>query len=143
MDCKQLLQVTTSVSDPFHFDPSIWILLRIRPKIEKNTNSLFTFFFYQKYISSKTLFCYLCPLIKSLIFSRKKCLIFLWFWLIFVEIFHDFGRFFASRIQTDPNPIQWLQQLVICPEENRKKKWQSTGWFSSLSEIVYFSTHHL
>ena len=33
---------------------------------------------------------YLYPLNKSLIFLKKKYMIFLWFWLIFVEISHDF-----------------------------------------------------
>ena len=34
-------------------------------------------------------------------------MIFLWFWLIFVEIFHDFGWFFVTRIrfiEADPGP---------------------------------------
>ena len=40
---------------------------------------------------------------------RKKYMIFLWFSLIFVEIFHGFGWFFATRIwirfiEADPDP---------------------------------------
>ena len=93
-----------------------------------------TFFFYLKYISSKNyLFCHLwgkysCPFNLSLIFV-KKCMIFLWFWFIFVESFHDFRWFFATRTRIrirntdyviaardlDPNPQPFINCLSKDP----------------------------
>ena len=62
----------------------------------ENTNVFFYFFFLSKiYFSKKTI----CFVIKKKIIFSKKCMLFLWFWLIFEEIFQDFGGFFATRIR--------------------------------------------
>ena len=79
----------------------IRILLPIRPKM--NECQLFKTFF-----SIKNIFLQFMRLIfmsvKQKINIFEKCMIFLWFWLNFVDIFHDFGWFFCYP---DPDPLHW------------------------------------
>ena len=65
------IMILTIVADPFHFDMDPDPDPRIRLQIRPKIGKIF----------------------------RKKCMIFSWFWLISVEIFHNLGLFFATRIQ--------------------------------------------
>ena len=108
---------TSSVSDPFYIymdpDPTIFSLT----------------FFYQKYISPKKWFVLLCMRytfisVKQKFNIKKKKMIFLIFCLIFVEIFLDFGWYYAMRAdpdptgrnKTDPNPKHWILEKLIMME---------------------------
>ena len=54
---------------------------------------------------------YLCPLnIFNIFEEEKKLMIFLWFWVIIVEFFHDFGWFFLYPF---PDPFHETD-LDIC-----------------------------
>jgi len=72
--------------------------------------------------------------VKKKINIFEKCMIFLWFWLIYVEIFHDFGWLFVTRIrfmkrirlakmkriQTDPDSKHWKNMKLWF---NLKRRW--------------------
>ena len=76
-------------------------------------------------------------------------MIFLWFWSIFVKIFHDFGWFFAIRIcfieadpdsadqiETDPDPKHWSVDYTaknMCKQIEEGRKNHDFWYFSDFN----------
>ena len=102
--------VIFSVADPFHFDmdpaPDSDPDPAPYPTCKSRKWLVFYFLFFYRNIFLQKIICfcylwgkYLCPpLNKSLMFSRKMYDIFVILVDFFVEIFLDFGYFFATRI---------------------------------------------
>ena len=121
------LKVTTSVSDPFHFetdpDPRICFVENEPdpdpapdPTLnEENTNFFFTFFSIKIYFSRKMI---------SFVIYEVNIYVIGWF----EEIFHDFSWFFATRTRnTGNNAIQINGGRAKDGQKDRKTDRQTDG----------------